>query len=56
MLQREEKAIMEFINGESRERIIMLPDCRDDCITDGNLARAIEARMSTAERRWTADV
>jgi hypothetical protein len=49
MLQREEKADMEFISEESRERIITLPDCKDDCITDGNSARAIEARVNSLD-------
>ena len=26
---------MEFISGESREQIIMLPDCLDDYISEG---------------------
>jgi hypothetical protein len=41
MLQREEKAAMEFISGKSRERIITLPD--------SGSARAIEARVNSLD-------
>jgi transposase len=40
---------MEFISGESREQIIMLPDCIDDCITDSNSARVIEAYVNSLD-------
>jgi hypothetical protein len=33
------KTGMEFISGESREYLIMLPDCMNDYITDNNPAR-----------------
>jgi transposase len=38
---------MEFISGESREQIIMLPDCIDDYITDSNSVRVIEAYINS---------
>ncbi|MDR1218331.1 MAG: transposase [Treponema sp.] len=40
---------MEFISGESREQIIMLPDCIDDYIPDNNSARVIEAYISRSD-------
>jgi transposase len=40
---------MEFINGESREQILMLPDCIDDYITDNNSARVIEAYINSLD-------
>jgi transposase len=40
---------MEFISGESREQIIMLPDCIDDYITDNNSVRVIEAYINSLD-------
>jgi transposase len=40
---------MEFISGESREQIIMLPDCLDDYITDNNSVRVIEAYINSLD-------
>ncbi|MDR0707194.1 MAG: hypothetical protein LBF60_04875 [Treponema sp.] len=34
---------MEFITGESRDQIILLPDSREDYVEDNNSARVIEA-------------
>ena len=40
---------MEFISGESREQIIMLPECLDDYITDNNSVRVIEAYINSLD-------
>jgi transposase len=40
---------MEFISGESREQIIMLPDCIDDYITADNSVRVIEAYINSLD-------
>jgi transposase len=40
---------MEFISGESREQIIMLPDCIEDYISDSNSARVIEAYINSLD-------
>ena len=40
---------MEFISGESREQIIMLPDCLDDYITNNNSVRVIEAYINSLD-------
>jgi transposase len=49
IVKREEQAGAEFINGESREQILMLPDCIDDYITDNNSARVIEAYINSLD-------
>jgi hypothetical protein len=36
MLKRGKKAGVEFLSGESRERLIMPPDYKDDCVTGNN--------------------
>jgi hypothetical protein len=40
---------MEFISGESREQIIMLPDCIDDYIAADNSVRVIEAYINSLD-------
>jgi hypothetical protein len=40
---------MEFISGESREQILMLPDCIDEYITADNSARVIEAYINSLD-------
>jgi transposase len=40
---------MEFINGESRRQIILMPDCIDDYIQDSNSARVIEAYINSLD-------
>jgi hypothetical protein len=37
------------LRGESREQIIMLPDCIDDYITDNNSVRVIEAYINSLD-------
>jgi transposase len=49
ILKREKQAGMEFINGENREQIIMLPDCIDDYITADNSVRVIEAYINSLD-------
>jgi hypothetical protein len=38
---------MEFIRGESREQIILLPDCIDDYVDDDNSVPVIEAYINS---------
>ena len=40
---------MEYIRGESREQIILLPDCVDDYITENNSVRVIEAYVNSLD-------
>jgi hypothetical protein len=40
---------MEFINGESRGQIILMPDCIDDYISDSNSARVIEEYINSLD-------
>jgi hypothetical protein len=49
ILKRKENAGMEFISGENREQILMLPDCIGDYITDNNSVRVIEAYINSLD-------
>jgi transposase len=40
---------MEFISRESREQIILLPDCIEDYVDGNNLVRVIEAYINSLD-------
>jgi transposase len=49
ILKGKEKARMEFISGESRGQIILLPDCIDDYVGGNNSVRVIEAYSNSLD-------
>jgi hypothetical protein len=40
---------MEFIRGEGREQIILLPDCIEDYVDDDNSVSVIEAYINSLD-------